>query len=324
MLVSQSRTHGVVRHDDASIGYVVRCPLTMQSFLFYFYSYFLLILCPGRMSRVGARTRVRGPRITRARDRRYRPPTVASVTPPALDTRGGTLLTCVGGDFGARPVVYVGGSNATVVSVSSTHSLLTATAPPGVGHSLALTIAAGGQAVSAPAAVAYNAPSVSSVEARGGYVDGVRGARVTLRGSQFGPPGTPAAVTVEGYTCTGALIIDDATCTCTLGVSLVATAAARVVLSRAGQDGTAAVRIACPPGYARAMRAQAPTLCMHPARCWTAPANECPVPAPIRSCVTSIFLILVFSFGHFSAPLGRAHPCGCRCFAFANRYASCD
>jgi hypothetical protein len=101
-------------------------------------------------------------------------PSVASVSPNAGTTLGGTSVTVTGSNFAAGAVVTIGGAAATSVVVVAPTSLTAVTGARAAGN-VEVTVAVGGRSGSLPAAFTYIAPQqvnndppvIQAVAARG-------------------------------------------------------------------------------------------------------------------------------------------------------------
>lgn len=128
-------------------------------------------------------------------------PEVTDVTPTAANTRGGTLLTIIGsnfGPFGARSV-HVGGVDCPVLLTppgASPHDQVLCMAPPGQGTSLAVVVDADGQQSGDLTTVSYQPPSVTDIAPT--HAAAIGGVRLTIYGDQFGLAST---VSVGGNDC---------------------------------------------------------------------------------------------------------------------------
>ncbi len=126
-------------------------------------------------------------------------PTVTSVSPVEGPAAGGTTATVNGSGFRAGMQVRFGGVLASVVSVNSAGTVLTATTPPHAAGLVDLSVATPGGADALTNAFTYvAAPTLGSVSPSAGPVTG--GTAITLTGTGFragtqvSVGGTPAAV----------------------------------------------------------------------------------------------------------------------------------
>ena len=148
---------------------------------------------------------------------RYDAPTISSVTP--VSSGGGTIVI-TGTNFGvvgtAVTYIYYEDLTGTVVnlteaSVTTDHTEIVATVPPGSGGSLDIYLTIGGQVATGTAAFSFSPPTISSVTSIStgptwtatGYdaYSSTEGAWVTLTGTNFGPAGTMEALTFGGVAC---------------------------------------------------------------------------------------------------------------------------
>lgn len=168
----------------------------------------------------------------------YQPPSLVDIAPESGPTTGGTVVTAIGNNFGPAGTpasVMVGSVPATNVTVTG-HSTLTFTTPPGTGVNVNLTITVGGQSSMAQPLWSYQAPSVSGVTPGSGPTSG--GTAITITGANFGPAGTPAAVTINGISATDVNVVGHTSLTCTTPPG--AGANRNVVVSVSGQSSTPA------------------------------------------------------------------------------------
>ena len=132
-------------------------------------------------------------------------PEVTDVTPAAADTRGGTLITLTGSNFGPNGIsrsVSVGGVDCPIVPGlpgASTHDQIVCTVPPGEGANHSIIVTAEGQEIdtgSTRPSLAYRPPSATTVTPTHGAAIG--GTPLTIYGDQFGLHST---VSVGGNDC---------------------------------------------------------------------------------------------------------------------------
>jgi large repetitive protein len=111
----------------------------------------------------------------------YDQPTLSTVSPTSGPTAGGTVITLTGSNFGPSPRVFVNGTEALIVSTS--HSSIQFTLPPGQGLNQTILVDANGQTANT-AAFSYAAPVLTSISATSKPTAG--GVPITLTGSNFG------------------------------------------------------------------------------------------------------------------------------------------
>jgi len=132
-------------------------------------------------------------------------PTVNDVSPSNGPTKGGTIVTVGGTNFGTgdtsvQPMVSIGGEPCQqVVWVSST-SVLCET-PDGVGGHKSVIVSVGGvnSAPNQDAVFNYNPPTVEAIEPGHGAASG--GTMVTVIGDNFGASNNNPSVTIGGRAC---------------------------------------------------------------------------------------------------------------------------
>jgi len=124
----------------------------------------------------------------------YLAPTVTSLSPPALPTAGGTLLTIAGSNLGTTGAsVTVGGYSCPISS--QTHTQIVCTAPAGQGNAVPVHVYVAGQSA-ALRFTAYQAATITSVFPSSGPAAG--GNTLTLNGTNFGQSGI---ATIAGLPC---------------------------------------------------------------------------------------------------------------------------
>lgn len=168
----------------------------------------------------------------------YFAPHITSITgcdstdspPTSCRTRGGSILTIHGTDFGDDPnevSVVLRGSNIdpSKVSLAVPHEQITVELPPGVGSKVVVTIAVAGQ-VAAAVGFSYAAPTVTSVtgcmntsasgaEIADGTMDCPRnpdGVVLTIHGQNFGYEGVQ--LLLGGKECTQVALGEFELCLC--------------------------------------------------------------------------------------------------------------
>ena len=132
----------------------------------------------------------------------FDPPEVTDVTPAAADTRGGTLITLTGSNFGPNGIsrsVSVGGVDCPIAPPlpgASSHDQIRCAMPPGQGTSFGIIVTAEGQEIDTGRHMHYRAPSVTTVTPT--QAAAIGGTPITIYGDQFGLHST---VSVGGNPC---------------------------------------------------------------------------------------------------------------------------
>lgn len=149
------------------------------------------IVPPGEGTNRQVRVDVDG-RSSNALSFSYDAPQITLISPATGPTSGNVPITVVGSNFGINPLVSVGGNSGSILS--STHSQIIATLPPGQGTGKAVVVNAANQ-LSNSSLFDYQAPLLTSVIAAS--VPTAGNVPITVRGENFGL--TPI-VTVGGQT----------------------------------------------------------------------------------------------------------------------------
>jgi hypothetical protein len=143
----------------------------------------------------------------------YNPPLAVSSSPSSGPTTGGTMVTLTGNNFGPAGTmasVTIDGVSCTEVVVTG-HTILTFKTPAGAGINQNVIVTVAGQS-SAPAPIwSYAAPVLTSLTPSQGPTNG--GTFVTAIGNNFGLPGTPASVTIDGALATNVTVTSHTTLT---------------------------------------------------------------------------------------------------------------
>ncbi len=128
----------------------------------------------------------------------YASPVITGVTPSSGPTGGGRVLTLSGANFGpqGRASVWLGDTRCE--PIDSGHTFVTCQAPPGTGVDHPLSVVVDGRSASLSAAFDYLPPLLGIITPASGPTSG--GTRLTLVGSNFGPPGS-ARVSLGGADC---------------------------------------------------------------------------------------------------------------------------
>lgn len=101
----------------------------------------------------------------------YFPPKIDYVRPSVASTRGGSLVTILGSNFGSSiPQIYIGPSLCFDVVLLSDSSAM-CTVPKGIGSDLTVTVAQAGQNGSMPNGFQYTLPTIDV----GGVDERIRG-----------------------------------------------------------------------------------------------------------------------------------------------------
>ncbi|MCU0749126.1 MAG: IPT/TIG domain-containing protein, partial [Akkermansiaceae bacterium] len=111
----------------------------------------------------------------------YDSPLITLISPTTGPTSGNVPLTISGSSFGLNPIVTVGGNSASILS--STHSQIIVTLPPGQGTGKSVIVNADNQ-LSNPYSFDYQAPLLTSVSAAS--VPTAGNVPLTVRGENFG------------------------------------------------------------------------------------------------------------------------------------------
>ncbi len=140
----------------------------------------------------------------------YGAPKIVSIAPAKGPTSGNTSITIEGDNFGAAPIVQIGGATATFVSMTTvvrgtpaapiTRYQLVVKTPAGEGSNKQVVVRVGSQ-LSAPASFSYDPPTISAVSPSSGSFLG--GTLVTIEGSNFG---LSPIVTIGGKSATPAAV----------------------------------------------------------------------------------------------------------------------
>jgi hypothetical protein len=127
----------------------------------------------------------------------WSPPSLATVSPAAAPTRGGTVITLSGANFGtgSRTEVMVGAQACPLVTVG--HATLTCVVPAAVTPGSSPVVVTVGLQATAPGAFSYAAPSISGVSPL--RVPTAGGTTLTVIGASFGS--ASAGVTLAGQAC---------------------------------------------------------------------------------------------------------------------------
>lgn len=123
----------------------------------------------------------------------YSAPVISGISPPTMNTNGGTVITLTGSNFGLAPTVTVQGGNCPVGMHS--HSVVTCTAPAGHGTA-SVQLSVGGQSSNLfnhP----YSGPYLDAIDPSTGPTAG--GTTISLLGNGFGSSG--GQVLIGGRSC---------------------------------------------------------------------------------------------------------------------------
>ena len=138
------------------------------------------------------------------------PPNVTSISPTAGSIAGGTILTLTGTGFLAGATVNMEGTGCNSVTVVSSTTMTCTTSAHAAGTLNVTVTNTDGQFSTLSSAYTYQpGPAVTSVSPAGGILTG--GTLITVTGSGFGPS---AAVTLDGLTCTGVVVVNSTQITC--------------------------------------------------------------------------------------------------------------
>jgi hypothetical protein len=186
---------------------------------------------------------------------RRKPPLVSGFAPSIVPARGGVLVTLTGRHFGAAPLVLLDGAPLLTIAVVAPGSgdgantcNVTVLVPMGAGAAHVLTLEAGDQSAAAPGALSYAPPSLSAASVP--FMDAADGGTITLTGANFGPPGTPVAVTIGGVSCSRAVVLNDGAASAVLAAFQTVDGAATATLTVGGQTAVlpSPLPLLCPPG----------------------------------------------------------------------------
>lgn len=122
----------------------------------------------------------------------YNGPTVTRVAWASAPTAGGQPVTITGADFGASPLVTIGGVTVTVVPALSSPTTLVVISPAGEGRGREVLVTAAGRP-STGLSYDYDPPAVTALSVTHGPTQG--GTTLTLTGANFG---TFGFVTIGG------------------------------------------------------------------------------------------------------------------------------
>ncbi len=137
----------------------------------------------------------------------YDAPKITSFAPTSGPVLGTNTMSILGTNFGLNPAVTIGGVNAGLTSHS--HTLITATVPPGIGtNKTVAVIVPGFPGVSIPQSYAYTAPAVFLASPSFNLAT-VGGSTVTLSGSNLGLSGFPLPTVTIGGQPVSSSFIDD-------------------------------------------------------------------------------------------------------------------
>ncbi|MCA3015705.1 MAG: IPT/TIG domain-containing protein, partial [Myxococcaceae bacterium] len=166
------------------------CPLVMAT-----HTQLVCSAPPGPGGPATARVTVKGQVGDRAVQ--WSPPSLATVSPAAAPTRGGTVITLSGANFGtgSRTEVMVGAQACPLVTVG--HATLTCVVPAAVTPGSSPVVVTVGLQATAPGAFSYAAPSISGVSPL--RVPTAGGTTLTVIGASFGS--ASAGVTLAGQAC---------------------------------------------------------------------------------------------------------------------------
>lgn len=136
----------------------------------------------------------------------YNAPVLTNLFPAQGPTTGGTFVQASGINFGlpgTTASVTIDGVSATNVMVTG-HTTLTFLSPQGSGINNDVVVTIENQPSIPVPLWSYHAPTIASVNPQVGPTQG--GTSVTMAGQNFGPPGTPASVTIDGVPATSVAV----------------------------------------------------------------------------------------------------------------------
>lgn len=145
-------------------------------------------------------------------------PTVSTVSIDSGSINGGTVIWVGGANFASGAVASLDGTNCASTFYNSPTSLICVTAAHAAGLVDLVVTNADTQAGTLGNAFTYRpAPTVTSASPNSGPLTG--GTAITITGTGFVALPTPATVTVGGVSCTGVVVVNPTTITCTTGVN---------------------------------------------------------------------------------------------------------